>query len=413
MSRLFTLLTAAAVISGANASLDGHAARAMPTPPPGHVRHAKRQEATSTSLLNWPATPLNQLSFPKPTDAPYQVYPPTGPQFERGPQTGYNICNSTTEGQTSMCQTSYFNGPDDFCLWAPDKSNSLIANTEGEVVSFCSKKGHGTRQIPDGAIKGMQVLKHEEYWMITGMIDQPKLNIQDGDFGGELDSGGQDGRGNPIGGLVYGTVFNSEGGPNQIQWWTEFIGSNHFCIKVCNPTSKNQAGYCQHTLDRIGLAYNCPSKYTIGAGYKDGEFEVCDTAPMDIPGVYVENGVTMSYAQPPESEGPITTVPYTPTAPASSNCVTSASSALFSGQPTVTAGASSSASVTQSGSGSASATGSASKSGSHSSAAGSASRSGSAAAASATQSGDANAAGRTMISTGALAVVAVVAAALF
>ena len=29
--------------------------------------------------------------------------------------------------------------------------------------------------------------------MITGLIDQTKLNIVSGDFGGELDSGGQDG----------------------------------------------------------------------------------------------------------------------------------------------------------------------------------------------------------------------------
>jgi hypothetical protein len=258
----------------------------------------------------------------------------------------------------------------------------------------------------------MQVLKHEEYWMITGMIDQPKLNIQEGDYGGELDSGGQDGRGNPIGGLVYGTVFNSDGGPNQIQWWTEFIGSNHFCIKVCNPTSKNQSGYCQHTLDRIGLAYNCPSKYTIGAGYKDGEFEVCDTAPMDIPGVYVENGVTMSYAQPPESEGPITTVPYTPTAPASSNCVTSASSALFSGQPTASFSATSSASATASGSksGSSTPTGASTRSGSSS---GSPTRSAGSSASSAAQSGSAeNGASHAVLSTGALALVAAVVVAL-
>jgi len=410
MTRLLALVTAAAIITGATASLNAPNAPVITSLPVPGRRHGKRQDET-VSKLTWPATPLNQLSFPKPTDAPYQVYPATGPQFVRGPQNGFNICNSTTESQTSMCQTSYFNGPDDFCLWAPDKANSLIADTEGEVVAHCSKKGHGTRQIADGAIKGMQVLKHEEYWMITGMIDQTKLNIQDGDYGGELDSGGQDGRGNPIGGLVYGTVFNAEGGPNQIQWWTEFIGSNHFCIKVCNPTSKNQAGFCQHTLDRIGLAYNCPSKYTIGAGYKDGEFEVCDTAPMDIPGVYVENGVTMSYAQPPESEGPITTIPYTATAPASSNCVTSASSALFSGQPTASVSASSSASTSKSGSasGSASASGSGSRS---NSATGSATRSATGSAASATQSGAENGAGRAVLSTGALALVAAVVVAL-
>jgi len=409
MSRLFTLITAAAIITGATASIDAPHAPFVTPAPSVTRRHNKRQE-TSTSALNWPATPLNQLSFPKPTDAPYQIYPATGPQYVRGPQVGFNICNSTTESQTSMCQTMYFNGPDDFCLWAPSEPNSLIANTEGEVVAHCSKKGHGTRQIADGAIKGMQVLKHEEYWMITGMIDQTKLNIQDGDYGGELDSGGQDGRGNPVGGLTYGTVFNSDGGPNQVQWWTEFIGSNHFCIKVCNPTSKNQPGFCQHTLDRIGLAYNCPSKYTIGAGFKEGEFEVCDTAPMDIPGVYVENGVTMSYAQPPESEGPITTVPYTATAAASSNCVTSASSALFSGQPTASGSASSSASTSKSGSGSASTSGSSSRAGS---ASGSPTRSASGSASSAAQSDTGNGAGRAVISTGALALVAAVAVALF
>ena len=60
--------------------------------------------------------------------------------------------------------------------------------------------------------------------MITGLIDQTKLNIQDGDYGGELDSGGQDERGNPIGGQMYATAFNSD--YQQIKWWTEFIGSN-------------------------------------------------------------------------------------------------------------------------------------------------------------------------------------------
>lgn len=60
--------------------------------------------------------------------------------------------------------------------------------------------------------------------MITGLIDQTKLNIQDADYGGELDSGGQDERGNPIGGQMYATAFNSD--YQQIKWWTEFIGSN-------------------------------------------------------------------------------------------------------------------------------------------------------------------------------------------
>jgi hypothetical protein len=103
-----------------------------------------------------------------------------------------------------------------------------------------------------------------------------------------------------------------------------------FCLKICNPTGGNEAGYCQHTLDRIGLGYNCPSKYTVGAGFKAGDFEVCDTDDMGVPGVYTDAaGATQSYSQPDESLGPITTIPYQPTSVASRNCVQTASSALF------------------------------------------------------------------------------------
>jgi hypothetical protein len=94
-------------------------------------------------------------------------------------------------------------------------------------------------------------------------------------------------------------------------------------IKVCNPSGTNPAGYCQHTLDRIGLAYNMPNNA------QNGTFEVCDTDPMEIPGVYTSGGQTLSYAQPPESLGPITSIPYTPVIPASSNCQTFQSSALY------------------------------------------------------------------------------------
>ena len=61
----------------------------------------------------------------------------------------------------------------------------------------------------------------------------------------------------------------------------------------------------------------------------DGVFEVCDSDLMVIPGEYTVNGQTSSYAQPPESLGPITTVPYTPVVPSSSNCQTYQSSAIY------------------------------------------------------------------------------------
>ena len=53
---------------------------------------------TSTAL-----EPLSSKHFTWP-DIPYQV---TGDQGgERGPQAGFNLCNSTTENQSSMCQVS-------------------------------------------------------------------------------------------------------------------------------------------------------------------------------------------------------------------------------------------------------------------------------------------------------------------
>ena len=62
------------------------------------IRLAGAQSATSSSL-----EPLASKHFTWP-DIPYQV---TGDQGgERGPQAGYNLCNSTTENQQSMCQVS-------------------------------------------------------------------------------------------------------------------------------------------------------------------------------------------------------------------------------------------------------------------------------------------------------------------
>ena len=46
--------------------------------------------------------------------------------------------------------------------------------------------------MPEGTITGAQLVKTSNYVMITGLIQQTNINIADGDFGGELDPGGQD-----------------------------------------------------------------------------------------------------------------------------------------------------------------------------------------------------------------------------
>eukprot|EP00753_Platysulcus_tardus_P001069 PLAT11020.1.p1 GENE.PLAT11020.1~~PLAT11020.1.p1 ORF type:complete len:369 (-),score=-19.98 PLAT11020.1:217-1323(-) len=285
-------------------------------------------------------TPLASKHFSYPSEIPYQVDPADG---VRGPQQGYNLCNSTTENQNSMCQTSFVNHIDDFCLWAPPKPDQTIGDTEGEEVAWCTKKGHGTRLIPDGALQGVQYLKTPDYIQIVGFIDQKQINIASDDFGGELDPHGADLRGNPLGGLMYSNAFPSNNGNNdsyqQVIEWHNFMGGNAFCIKVCDPAGAHAADYCQHIFDRIGCAYNDPNQA------KNGTFEVCDSDNADYPGVYTSNGQVMTYTQPPESLGAITTMPYTARVAASSNCVQYESKALYTDLASV-AGSGSSASAT-------------------------------------------------------------------
>jgi len=275
--------------------------------------------APAGAVPTFPATPLTAIRYPY-SAVPYQVYPSP---VVRGSQSGYNQCNSTTENQNSLCQTLIVNSISDFCIWAPPTPNSDIADTEGIEVAWCTKKGHGTRGIPPGTFTGLQVLVNSNYVQYVGFINQPNVYMQANDSGGELDSGGQDEAGNPMGGLVYTDAFSSDNTTlDQAPWWTEFIGGGIVALKVCNPSGPNPTGYCQHTLDRIGIEYNMPNNAV------NGTFEVCDSDAMDIPGVYTSGSQTLSYAQPAETV-PIGTLPYTPRIPSSSNCQTYQSSALF------------------------------------------------------------------------------------
>ncbi|KAI0041304.1 hypothetical protein FA95DRAFT_1453946, partial [Auriscalpium vulgare] len=274
-------------------------------------------------------TPLASLHFNSPADLPYQVEP--NPVL-RGSQFGYNICNSTTQNQQSLCQTMYVNHLDDFCLWAPDKPNSTIADTEGEEVAWCTSNKYGTRQIPAGALQGVQLLTAPDYTLISGFIDQTQVNIQDGDEGGELDPHGQDLAGNPMGGIVFSNALSGSNTTYlQVPEWNLFIGSGTFCLKICPDSgpAKNSAGFCRNTLDRLGCFYNSP------ANPVKGTFEACDSANMDLPGVYVVNGQTLTYTQPAETV-PIGALPYTPTVPASSNCTPFASTDLYAALASVT-----------------------------------------------------------------------------
>ncbi|KAF8189883.1 hypothetical protein K438DRAFT_1552127, partial [Mycena galopus ATCC 62051] len=299
----------------------------------------------------YPATPLASKHFPYPSGIPYQA---DTDNLIRGSQTGYNQCNSTTEGSTSLCQTSFLCALDDFCLWAPRDPESTIADTEGDEVAWCTKPGRGTRTIPPGAIQGVQFMRTPDYVQVVGFIDQTFINLQAGDYGGELDPHGADLRGNPLGGLVYTTAWTADGSYTQVLEWHNFMGGGQFCFKACDPSRPTPASFCQHTFDRIGCPYNAPNNA------QNGTFESCMGDSQDFPGVYTgADNVVTTYKQPPESLGIISSMPYEPKVPASSSCVQYTSAQLFSALETASASGASSASsasvasVTSSGSGSA------------------------------------------------------------
>jgi len=280
-------------------------------------------------------TPLASRHFTY-TALPYQADTGTG---ERGTQTGYNLCNSTTESQASLCQTAIINSIDDFCLWGPPEPNSLIGNVEGESVAWCTKPGYGTRVIPKGAITGLQFMKTPDYVQVTGFIKQELVYIAADDSGGELDPHGADQRGNPLGALLFSKAFT--GDFVQAVEWHNFMGGGTFCLKACDPAGAHAADYCQHVFDRIGCQYNAP------AAYVDGTFLSCLGDNQDFPGVYTDaTGATVTYQQPPESLGAISTIPYSARVPASSQCTTYQSTELFANAPTASIVPDSSASAT-------------------------------------------------------------------
>ncbi|KAF7984665.1 hypothetical protein HWV62_12926 [Athelia sp. TMB] len=306
---------------------------------PTHRDLAKRAAAATTYETTSPL-PLTDYNYPF-SAIPYQVNPYA---IGRGPQAGYNICNSTTEGATSECQTMEVNSAADFCLWGSPTPDGQIGDVEAAVVAYCTQAGHGTRIITPGSITAVQFMKTSAYIQITGLFDQGGIGLMANDTGGELDPHGADLLGNPIGGLVYSTGMPSGDGKTlqQVTSWNNFVGSGQFCIKLCDPTITSP-NYCLNSYDLIGCAYNMPAAYT------PGEFTSCEGELQDVVGVYTTDGTTTTWSM-PASLSPTTTLPWQPRIPASSNCVTYSSAQLFSASISgaAPASASSSASVTPS-----------------------------------------------------------------
>jgi len=195
------------------------------------------------------------------------------PQTSQLEQYGTNNCGDGCDSD-SNCQTIWINSAQDFCLWAPPKLGT-IGDTERIEVAYCTKSGRGARTFPDGTLKGVHFVKTHEYVQVTGVGDFTKINIPKGDGGGELDNRGADGRGNPIGGLVYGNTF---GTGLQYHDWTSFISDTEFCFRACVGARATQL--CNHIYDEQGCFWNIP------ANYDPEVYEDCDGDTDQPMGVY-------------------------------------------------------------------------------------------------------------------------------
>ena len=71
-------------------------------------------------------------------------------------------------------------------MWSSNLNTGqdTIADGEAREVAWCTKKGHGTRIIPEGALTGVQWLYAKNYLQVVGFIDQTKVGLQATDSGG-------------------------------------------------------------------------------------------------------------------------------------------------------------------------------------------------------------------------------------
>lgn len=197
----------------------------------------------------------------------------------------------TAINQTSYSRLLSLNAIDDFCLFAPGTANQTIGDSEAVEVAWCTQARNNARVIPDGTFTAVHFVKSPLYWQIQGFGDFTRLNIQNGDEGGELDPHGATGLGNPVGGNV---TTNATGSDVSYQEWMNYMSATQFCLRICisENSTYSAAEECQHTLDEMGCEWVMPGDYT------DDSFTECEADSAYPPGIYpLANGSTSTFAQ--------------------------------------------------------------------------------------------------------------------
>jgi hypothetical protein len=206
----------------------------------------------------------------------------TGPNGPTNPDRPSFAQVGTTVNQNSDARLISVNAIDDFCLFAPKDPNSEIGAHEHDVVAWCTKPRNNARIIPDGTIRSAQFLRTPSYVQVSGWWDGTKLNIANGDNGGELDPHGATGQGNPVGGNV--TTNVATGSDVFYEEWMSFVSYDQFCVRICtaNVNGVPVAQQCNHIYDLQG----CQFVMAIDDYWNMQGFESCDSDIAAPPGVY-------------------------------------------------------------------------------------------------------------------------------
>ncbi|SOV07354.1 uncharacterized protein UDID_05202 [Ustilago sp. UG-2017a] len=232
---------------------------------------------------------------------------PSAPSLTRTAALGSWTPKTSSDGLTPPSldgkgRTININSASDFCLlMPPDPTKDNVVDAEAIAVAYCINPTNGTRPMPDGFIKTAHFRRTPQYVQISGVYDPAVMNLGNNDCGGEYDSEGAEGVGNPVG----VTMRNGN-------YFTQFVGACDipgrplFCMRMC-PNYE----YCKNTYDMMGCLWNQPGDYD-----QPEAFTNCD-ADADLPiGVY-----NSSYTF---RQG-MRVTPTPVAAPASSNCRTVAS----------------------------------------------------------------------------------------
>ncbi|KAE9404238.1 hypothetical protein BT96DRAFT_813783, partial [Gymnopus androsaceus JB14] len=187
----------------------------------------------------------------------------------------------TSINQTSDARLLTINSIDDWCIFAPPEVAN-ISDSETFEVAWCTQARNNARVIPDGTITGVSLLKTDSYVQIMGYGNLTRLNIPNGDFGGELDPHGATGAGNPVGGNVT-TNMTVDGQTINVAEWMLYVDYNQFCFRACTWANEtySAAAMCWHELDEMGCEFVMPGNYEF-----NNTFETCEADVAYPPGKY-------------------------------------------------------------------------------------------------------------------------------